>query len=230
MHRIAIDPAVLERVRAKRGTSGNPPELVAAGTALLVIDLQNIFLLPGMPCEVPIAREIIPNVNRLATAVRDAGGIVVWVQMVADPDPSGWSVYHAMRDQTTQAAITTMMQPGHAAQALHAELQVEPRDLIVEKRRYSAFIQGSSDLDARLRALGIDTVVVAGTLTNVCCESTARDAMMLNYRVVFVSDANAARDDATHNATLGNILSTFGEVLTTDEVVGLLHEEEPTED
>jgi ureidoacrylate peracid hydrolase len=222
VHRIAIDPAVLERVRTRRGPLGRPPDLVGVKTALLVIDLQNIFLLPGMPCEVPIAREILPNVNRLASAVRGAGGIVVWIQMVADPDPSSWSVYHAMRDQAKQAAITTMLQPGHAAQALHAELQVEPGDLLVEKRRYSAFIQGSSDVDAQLRARGVDTVVVAGTLTNVCCESTARDAMMLNYRVVFVSDANAARDDATHNATLGNILSTFGEVLTTDEVVDLL--------
>jgi ureidoacrylate peracid hydrolase len=222
VHRIAIDPAVLERARARREPLGSPPELVGDKTALLVIDLQNIFLLPGMPREVPIAREIIPNVNRLAHAVRDGGGIVAWVQMVADPDPSSWSVYHAMRDQTQQAAITTMLQPGHAAQALHAELRVEPSDLLVEKRRYSAFIQGSSDLDVQLRARGIDTVVVTGTLTNVCCESTARDAMMLNYRVVFVSDANAARDDAAHNATLTNILSTFGEVYTTDEVVGLL--------
>lgn len=222
MHRIAIDPAVLERVRVRRGPLWTPPELVGVKTALLVIDLQNIFLLPGMPCEVPIAREIFPNVNRLASAVRDGGGLVVWVKMVADSDPSSWSVYHAMRDKTKQATITAMLQPGHAAQALHAELQVEPRDLLVEKRRYSAFIRGSSDLDARLRALGVDTVVIAGTLTNVCCESTARDAMMLNYRVVFVSDANATRDDATHNATLGNILSTFGEVFTTDEVLGLL--------
>ena len=225
MHHIAIDPAVLERVQLRRGPLGTPPELVGVKTALLVIDLQNIFLLPGMPCEVPIAREIIPNVNRLASAVRDGGGLVVWVKMVADSDPSSWSVYHAMRDQTKQATITAMLQPGHAAQALHTELQVEPRDLLVEKRRYSAFIQGSSDLDAQLRALGVDTVVVAGTLTNVCCESTARDAMMLNYRVVFVSDANATRDDATHNATLGNILSTFGEVFTTDEVLGLLPRE-----
>jgi ureidoacrylate peracid hydrolase len=130
-----------------------------------------------------------------------------------------------MRDQTKQATITAMLQPGHAAQALHAELLVESRDLLVEKRRYSAFIQGSSDLDARLRALGVDTVVIAGTLTNVCCESTARDAMMHNYRLFFVSDANATRDDATHNATLGNILSTFGEVFTTDEVLGLLPRE-----
>jgi ureidoacrylate peracid hydrolase len=90
------------------------------------------------------------------------------------------------------------------------------------KKRYSAFIQGSSDIDRQLREAGVDTVVIVGTLTNVCCESSARDAMMLNYRVLFVSDANAALSDAEHNATLATILRVFGDVATTEEVVTLL--------
>ena len=77
------------------------------------------------------------------------------------------------------------------------------------------------DIDRRLREAGIDTVVIVGTLTNVCCESSARDAMMLNYRLVFVSDANAALTDAEHNATLASILRVFGDVASTDEVIQL---------
>ena len=99
---------------------------------------------------------------------------------------------------------------------------MRPKDEIVVKRRYSAFIQGSSDIDRRLREAGIDTVIIVGTLTNVCCESSARDAMMLNYRLVFVSDANAALTDDEHNATLGSILRVFGDVASTDEVIQLL--------
>jgi ureidoacrylate peracid hydrolase len=65
-------------------------------------------------------------------------------------------------------------------------------------------------------------VIIVGTLTNVCCESSARDAMMLNYRLVFVADANAALNDAEHNATLTSLLRVFGDIATTDEVIALL--------
>ncbi len=74
---------------------------------------------------------------------------------------------------------------------LYSELEALPGDLRVKKIKYSAFIAGSSDIDTQLRRSGIDTVLIAGTATNVCCESTARDAMLLDYRVIMLSDANA---------------------------------------
>jgi ureidoacrylate peracid hydrolase len=80
----------------------------------------------------------------------------------------------------------------------------------------------ATNIDRQLRDAGMDTVVIVGTLTNVCCESSARDAMMLNYRLLFVSDANATLSDAEHNATLATILRVFGDVVTTEEVVTLL--------
>jgi ureidoacrylate peracid hydrolase len=98
-------------------------------------------------------------------------------------------------------------------------LDVQPGDRDVIKRRFSALIQGSSDLGERLQAAGIDTVIIAGTATNVCCESTARDAMMMNYKVIFVSDGTATYNDEEHNATLGIMLAMFADVMTTDEVV-----------
>ena len=61
-----------------------------------------------------------------------------------------------------------------------------------------------------------------GTATNVCCESTARDTMQMNYKVIFVADGNAALTDAEHNATLNNMVTLFADVMTTDEVVGVL--------
>jgi ureidoacrylate peracid hydrolase len=176
-------------------------------------------MLPGMPVEVPAAREIVPNVNRLAAAVRQAGGKVVWVQMSLVGQRERWSVYF---DADSRDAVIAAMTPGSKGYELHAELDVRDEDLIVEKNRYSAFIQGSSDIDAKLRALDIDTVVVAGTLTNVCCESSARDAMMLNYKVAFVSDANAAINDTEHNGTLTSIARVFGDVGTTDEIIARL--------
>ena len=74
----------------------------------------------------------------------------------------------------------------------------------------------------RLQVRGIDTLIITGTATNVCCESTARDAMQMNYKVIFVADANATNTDAEHNATLNNMVRLFADVMTTEELLGFL--------
>ena len=111
--------------------------------------------------------------------------------------------------------VVRNLAPGSRGHAIFAELDVKPEDEIVEKRRFSAFVQGSCDLPHRLRAQGYDTVLITGTVTNVCCESSARDAMMLNFKTIMVSDANAARTDAEHNATLATFYAIFGDVMDT---------------
>ena len=88
----------------------------------------------------------------------------------------------------------------------------------------SAFIQGSSDLHEQLQAHGIKTVVVCGTATNVCCDSTARDGMFLDYEVIMVSDGCAAGTDEEHSAALLTFLLLFGDVMTADEVVATVQQ------
>jgi ureidoacrylate peracid hydrolase len=199
-------------------------DLDPARTALIVVDLQNGFMALGQPAEVAQAREIVPHVNRLARATRAAGGAVVWIQNTITPETEkSWSVWfgHFAREEwgpRMRQAFT----PGDFGHALYPELEVAEDDLRVRKSRFSALIQGSSDLDAILRARGIDTLIVVGTATNVCCESTARDAMMLNYKVFFVSDANACRTDEEHNATLASLMVMFADVRSTDEMIALL--------
>jgi ureidoacrylate peracid hydrolase len=73
-----------------------------------------------------------------------------------------------------------------------------------------------------LRAAGCDTVLITGTVTNICCESSARDAMMMNFHTIMVSDGNAALSDEEHNASLVNFYVTFGEVMDTDFLIGCL--------
>jgi ureidoacrylate peracid hydrolase len=92
----------------------------------------------------------------------------------------------------------------------------------VTKGRFAAFIPGTCDLHRLLQDRDIDTLIVTGTLTNCCCESTARDAMQFNYKVIFVSDANAALTDAEHNATLNNMCALFADVMSTAEVIDVL--------
>ena len=219
MHTISIPEDVIAQVKAQRGRLNRYDRLLGPKTALVVIDMQNAFMLPGMPVEVPAAREIVPNVNKLAAATRAAGGKVVWVKMCLEGQSEAWCVFFdGDPRRTTLSALT----PGSRGFELHADLDVRPEDAIVVKRRFSAFIQGSSDIDRHLRNAGIDTVIIVGTLTNICCESSARDAMMLNYRLIFVADANAALSDAEHNATLTSMLRVFGDVPTTNETIALL--------
>ena len=219
MHKIDIPQSFLDGVLARRGRLDRFPRLEAARTALVVIDLQNGFMLPGMPVAVPTALEIVPNVNRLARALRDGGGHVVWVQMSSAENYGGWTVFAEGFSTDLRAAVAESLRPGSHGHALHEDLEALPTDLYVAKTRFSAFIQGSSGLDAILRGLGVDTIIVVGTVTNVCCESTARDAMMLDYKVIFPSDANAAVTDDEHNATLRNMVRTFADVCTTDEAI-----------
>lgn len=221
MHKIEIPHYVIDRVKARRGRLHAFDTLTPRATALLVIDLQNAFMLPGMQAEIPFAREIVPNVNAIARALRDRGGTVVWIKMTHAG--ARWNVYlDHLCDPRFRDTEVAQLNPGHRGHELYDGLDVQAQDAVIEKTRFSAFIQGSSDLDALLRKAGIDTVIVTGTVTNTCCESTARDAMMLDYKTIFVSDANACRTDEEHNTTLANILRIFGDVQSTHEVVAAL--------
>ena len=208
--------------RGRRHAFGN---MVGPRTALLVVDMQNAFLLDGVGHNIIApARDIVPNINRLASALRRYGGTVIWIQATAtDAAVAAWSVLHDdMMTPTERERRIASTRRGSLGHKLWAELDVHPGDPTVEKTHYSAFIQGSSDIEVLLRSRGIDTVIVTGTVTGVCCESTARDAMMRNFRTVMVSDANAARTDAEHNAALISFYKTFGDVMTTDEAIGYL--------
>src|SRR6185503_11454607 len=105
---------------------------------------------------------------------------------------------------------------------LFPALELSPTDLRVKKITYSAFTAGSSGIDVELKSRGISNLLVTGTLTNVCCESTARDAMMLDYRVVMLSDGNASLTDEEHAASLNNFMIFFGDVMSTDEAMAKL--------
>lgn len=219
MHKIEFPEHVIKRVRTRRDKLHIYDKLSGPSTALVVIDLQNVFMQRGMALEVPFAREIVPNVNRLAAAIRESGGTVAWVQMTYNDVVKSWGAYFQRLSPQLRDQVIEQLQRGTEGHALYPELDVQPNDVMAEKTRYSAFIQGASDLDRKLRQRGIDTVVVVGTLTNVCCESTARDAMMLNYKAILVSDANATLTDEEHNAALANVLVTFGDVLSTEETI-----------
>ena len=222
MHKISIPPHVAEMVEKRIGRRHPFDSIVPSRCALLVVDMQNYFMHPDH-MNVAMAREIVPNVNRLAAILREAGGHVVWLKTATDDTRASWSIYHEhLMSRDYAARRYAAMDTRHDGHALWPALDARPEDVQMPKKRFSAFIQGSSEIDEHLRRRGIDTLLIAGTTTNVCCESTARDAMMLNYKVVMVHDALAAYTDAEHNATLATFYMIFGDVQSIDEAAASL--------
>lgn len=224
MHRVELSPEMLARLVERRGGRLHAIDSIAAATtALIVIDMQNYWVKEGMPAYTPYCPAIVPNINNMAAAVRDAGGSVWWIRAIyGDDAPKTWPAYMEFLDPAAVRQTLDALTEGREAAELWHGLDVRPGDRHVVKRRFSALIQGSSDLDARLRAAGVDTVIITGTATNVCCDSTARDAFMLNYRTIVVSDASATVSDAVHNAALSALCMRFADIFTTDETIALL--------
>jgi len=224
MHEVTIPDDVIARVMQRRRAWHAHANVPARETALLVVDLQNYFMAPGQQAEIPTAREIVPNVNRLAKSLRAAGGLVVWIRTISNDDSLvNWSHYHeVLNTPQRRARRSEALRDGAFGAQLWPALEPEPRDLIVCKTRYSALIHGSSNLEAELRKRAIKAVWIAGTTTSTCCESTARDAMLLDFRTTMISDATADESDAQHNATLIKFCTTFGDIASTDELVARL--------
>lgn len=224
MHPTGLPQEIVERLFRRRGRLHLFETLDAKRTALAVIDMQHSFVAEGAPSAVATAREIVPNINRLAAVLRRAGGTVAWVQATyTKSGPGYWPLFfdHMVSPQLSGEILGALTE-GSLGHALWHELEVHDADLRVRKNRYSAFFPGACPLPQLLRDRSIDTVLIAGTMTNVCCEASARDAMMDDFKTVVISDANAARSDAEHTASLATILQFFGDVRTTAETVQLL--------
>ena len=223
MHELSLPADLIARVIERAGRAHPFDVIDPANTAFVVIDMQNYFMQQGFQGEVPKARAIVPAVNRLAAMVRDLGGHVVWVKNATNDTRESWSVYHDwLQTPERRDRRYASMDLTHEGHALWSELEVRAQDALIVKNRFSAFLPGSSDIVSFLRGRGIDTVLIGGTATNVCCESSARDAMMLNFKVVMVHDVLATYTDEEHNATLRNFYSIFGDVQTLQEVIASL--------
>jgi ureidoacrylate peracid hydrolase len=224
MHAFTVPKSVVDRVIERRGRAHVYDELDPAKCALVVVDMQNAFMLPGVAHSLcPMAQNIVPNINRLAQTVRATGGAVFWIKTTFTQESlQTWSTYFEMTSPQRVAKRIEALTADSLGHELWSALDVRPQDPIVEKNRFSAFIQGSSDLAAALRTRGLDTILVTGTVTNVCCESTARDAMMLNFKTIMVTDGNAATTDEDHAASLIAFYLTFGDIMSTDMLIGCL--------
>lgn len=218
-------PASLRRVLSgRRNDLAVFDSIDVSKTALLAVDMQRAWTDPEGPWYFPQARTVIDPINRLAAAVRSRG-LVVWVEHVTGPPgtPDYWATYldNFVSDSQRQGALAAI-QAGSPFRDLEPALDVQEADLRIEKRRYSAFIRTSSNLEWVLRERGIDTVIVTGVQTNMCVESTARDAMMLDFKVFMPHDAAAARTDDDHLAGLRTIGQVFADIRPVNDLLALV--------
>jgi nicotinamidase-related amidase len=222
LHAWHIEPREYARQEQRRGRRHAFQEIEPSRTALVVIDMVPFFVAQNAYC-----RGIVPHIDALANALRKAGGTVAWVLPLSQQPSASAIGFYGEEIATLFAASGGS---GPPAARLWPELTVFDDDLVVEKSAASAFFPGRCPLSPTLKNRGIDTVLVTGTVTNVCCESSARDASTLGYRVIMVADANAARRDQDHNATLHTIYRSFGDVRPTGEVIDMIHTATPVPD
>lgn len=194
-----------------------PWEIDKNKAVLLVIDMQNDFVDEGAPMEVPMARERIPNMQKVLNACRENGIPAIFTT-------------HVLYDDYDISPLETTYQPwlkelgmrsGTRGVEVVDEMKPLANETVLEKHRYCAFYNTRLDTIIRnIRGLAVaDTVIIIGTVTNACCENTARSAFMRDLKVAFVDDACGGFDMESHEATLKTINRLFGRVFTSDQLI-----------
>ena len=222
MHNIGISEEIVERVIKRRGRFHLFDSFDPTRCALVVIDMQNAFCKPGAPAEVPASRGTIANINRLARALRDRGGDVIWVvsEFHCNGGKSEWeNFFNNMVSGEVRERTMQYMAPGQEGGKLWHELQPAEDDIHLVKNRYGCLTPGASQLERILRSRAIDTLLIAGTKTNICCETAARSAFDMDFNVVLVEDCCSTLSDREHQATLETIIQQFGDVMTGQEFI-----------
>jgi nicotinamidase-related amidase len=214
-HPSDLQPRIVQKVYQRRGSLYAFPTLDPTKTALVVVDLDM-----GTARDAANLQQVADNVNELATALRDHGGTVAWViTPIQKPTKNFQAVFG-----TAASKFENMGRPGGAAHMLWPELNPPTdTDIRTTKLGHSAFFPGKCDLNERLKAKGIESILIVGAVTNVCCEASARDAAELDYQVTLISDAMAGLPGLIQG-TLTTFFRWYGDVRTSQNVIQLLSE------
>jgi ureidoacrylate peracid hydrolase len=216
-HPSGIPDQIVKKVVARRGRLHAYEKLDPARTALIVIDLDE-GTVGRDTCDT--VQRIVSNVNAIANELRSRGGVVAWVLSRMEVMNPNFAAILGVDLATTY--FNEMLADGPGSKLWH-ELQTKEGDLYATKSGASAFFPGKCDLQLQLQPRGIDTLLITGAVTNICCESSARDATELGYKVIMISDALSGHAHGLHEATLATFYRIFGDVRPSSEVVELLH-------
>ncbi len=183
-------------------------------TAVLVIDMQNEFVHPEGKLKCYNAESTVEPTKKLLEVARKAGSHIIYTKVAYRPD-----YLDAPRHELSRELGAT--QKGSWGVEIVEELKPREGDIVIEKQRYSAFY--GTILERLLRRLGVETLILTGCATNVCVESTARDAHARDFDIIVLSDCTAAFDsEEDQKASLRIISRVFGRVMTSEEVIDAL--------
>ncbi|MDE0800935.1 MAG: cysteine hydrolase [Rhodospirillaceae bacterium] len=188
----------------------------ASTLGLINVDMQSVFV-HGTPISAPNGLLVLEKVNQITAQCRSNGATVIHTRHVIRPNGSNVGVMGELMPNVFDG----FMNSDQERTQLYPELDVEASDIVLDKPRFGAFTH--TDLDLILRSKGIDTVAVTGIATNICCETTAREAYALNYKVLFIEDATCTFDmegstaGDLQKATCSSLAFGFSEVVTTEQ-------------
>jgi nicotinamidase-related amidase len=198
-------------------SSREPFAVRLSSAAFLIVDMQNDFVRVGAPLEVPDTRRTIAPIREVTRAFREANRPVIYTRFVAGPEETlVWKWSPQIRPPVNCCRIGfrrhyAELNAERECIAVIDELAPEPGDAVVDKYGYGAFFR--TNLVDILASRGVDTVVIAGTVTQICVEETGRESFHHGYRTVLLSDAVSSFDRELHDATLKNFAMKFGRVL-----------------
>jgi ureidoacrylate peracid hydrolase len=183
--------------------------------ALMVVDMQKFFLDPELPTFTCGGLAIMDNVKKLIDTFRMAKRPVIYTAHVHHPDKIDAGIMEWWWDG--------MCIEGSEEAKIHPDIAPLPGEKVIYKHRYSAFY--NTDLETVLRVQKIEDIVICGIMTNMCCESTARDAYYRDYRVFFPADGTGSITEEMHVASLLNLAFGFAQVVQSGEILKRINEE-----
>jgi ureidoacrylate peracid hydrolase len=220
---VSVSDFVRERLERIRGDLRLYHDMEPERTAFVAIDMQNAFVAEGGPIEVPASRGIVAAINRMAQGCRELGIPVIWIRSHHPKGGSDWRPFfdNFVRPERREQAAAALSDDAPGSR-FYPEMDIQDTDYVVIKNRYSCFIPGSSSLERLLRSMRRDNIILAGTKTNICVESTARDGMMIDFHMTVLADATASLTDEEHQASLNVLVQEFADILTVDDVLAEL--------
>jgi nicotinamidase-related amidase len=196
------------------GSQGRGAErwpITAKNTAVIVVDMQNIWLHPRGARYLPMSEDIVPRIQNLLRFCRSNRVPVIYLHTTKRKDLADVGIFADIKPQTHDANDEWSNFEDTPGAEFYEPVKTAEGDLLVKKFRYSGFY--GTQLENLLRALSRDTIAISGVATNVCCDSTARDGAMRDFKVLFLSDCNASFTQEEQEATLNNFDKHFGVVM-----------------
>jgi nicotinamidase-related amidase len=196
---------------------GNLNKISPKKTALLIIDMQNDFIEKGAIFEMPNIRSSLLKFKKFIDECRKKGILIIYTRHSSDPNknPIEFILFPEQKEKG--------LRKGTKGFEINKIIKPKKSEIVINKNRYDAFYK--TNLEKELKKRKIENVIITGTMTNVCCESTARSAMYRDYKVFFIPDLTFTEKKELHRATLSTISHNFGWVIGSEKILKLLKKE-----